>query len=60
MPKALCISGMVVGGLLLVLFGLDLAIGLPFERSSMLLDIFLVLCGAALAFASFQTFREQA
>lgn len=60
MPKALCISGMVVGGLLLVLFGLDLALGLPFERSSVLLDIMLVICGAMLAGVSFQTFREQA
>ncbi len=59
MPKALCISGMVVGGLLLVLFGLDLALAIPFERSSIFLDIVLVLSGAVVAVVSYQTFREQ-
>ena len=37
MPKALCIVGMVVAGLLAILFGLDLAIGIPFGPWNLLL-----------------------
>lgn len=60
MPKALCIVGMVVAGLLLILFGLDLALNLPFGGRSMLMNIGFLICAAILGYLSWATFREQA
>ena len=60
MPKALTISGMVVAGLLLLLFGLDLAVSFPFRGVSRTMDVVLVVCSAILAYMSWSTFREQA
>ncbi len=59
MEKALTISGMAVSGLTALLFGLDLAIGLPFRGASMAMDIGFVLCALALAYLSWSTYREQ-
>ncbi len=60
MPKALCIFGMTVAGLLLLLFGLDLAIGAPFNGANkMLTDIPMIIAAVGLGFISFTTFREQ-
>jgi hypothetical protein len=59
MPKALCIMGMVVGVLLLLVFGLDLAIQFPFRRASMPMDIGGVVSAAILGYVSWTTLREQ-
>jgi hypothetical protein len=58
MPKALTILGMVVAGLLLLLFGLDLALKFPFSRQEPRMDVIFVLGAAALAYLSWVTFRE--
>ena len=58
MPKALCLTGMVVAILLLALFLLDLAAGFPFSRASSVLDVTFALCSAALAYLSWSTLRE--
>ncbi len=58
MPKALTIGGMVVSAILLLLFGLDLAIQVPFERVSPVMDIGAVICALLLGYMSFSTFRE--
>jgi hypothetical protein len=58
MPKALTISGMVVAGLLLLIFTLDLAAQIPFKRASALMDIAFILCSLALAYLSWSAFRE--
>lgn len=58
MPKALTISGMVVSAVLLLLFGLDLAAGIPFQGVSMVMDIGGVFCALMLAYMSWTTFRE--
>lgn len=60
MPKILTITGMVVAGLLLLLFGLDLAIGIPFSKASMLLDIGFAVSAGLLAYLSWSTYRELA
>ena len=60
MPKALCIAGMAVAGLLLVFFGLDLATGFPFDGASSTMDIGFLVCSAILGYISWSTFREQA
>ena len=57
MPKGLSISGMVVAGFLLLLFGLDLAFAKPFGRI-MAMDIGFVISAAILAYMSWSTFRE--
>ena len=65
MPKALCLTGMVISILLFLLFLVDLLfplIGLggfaPFSGASWLLDVTFILCGAGLAYLSWSTFRE--
>jgi hypothetical protein len=58
MPKALTIGGMVVSAILLLLFGLDLAIKIPFERVSPIMDIGAVVCALMLGYMSWSTFRE--
>lgn len=57
MPKALSISGMVVAVLLLLLFGLDLALQFPFGRV-LVMDIGFVICAVLLAYMSWSTYRE--
>jgi hypothetical protein len=59
MPKALCISGLVVAGLVILLFGADLAAGWPFGRASILMDVTLLICAILLGVLSWLTFKEQ-
>jgi uncharacterized membrane protein len=59
MPKALCIAGMVVAILVLILFVLDMALGVPFKRASFTLDVIFVISAAILGYLSFMTLREQ-
>jgi hypothetical protein len=59
MQKALCLVGLVVAILLLLVFGLDLALQLPFHQVSLTMDIGMVLCAVALGYASWTTFKEQ-
>jgi hypothetical protein len=59
MPKALCMSGLVVAGLVIILFAADLAVGVPFKRASVMLDVSLLGSAALLALISWFTLREQ-
>lgn len=62
MPKALCMTGMVIAILILVLFSLDLALGEswgPFKRANWLMDVGFILCAAGLAYLSWSTYRQQ-
>lgn len=59
MPKALCISGMVVAVLLLLVFGLDLAVGFPFGGVNTTMNVGFLICSAILGYLSWTTFREQ-
>ncbi len=60
MPKALCIFGTAVAVLLLVIFGLDLALGVPFGGGNVIMDIAFIVCSGALGYLSWTTLREQA
>jgi hypothetical protein len=60
MPKGLAISGMAIAGLLVLMFGLDLAIGVPFGRASFAMDVMMLVCGGVLGYMSWNTFREVA
>jgi threonine/homoserine/homoserine lactone efflux protein len=59
MPKALCITGMVVAILVLILFLVDLAIGVPFKRASTTLDVVFMISAMVLAYMSWSTLKEQ-
>jgi hypothetical protein len=59
MPKALCMSGLVVAGLVMILFAVDLAAAIPFRRASVTMDVSLLICSALLALISWMTLREQ-
>ena len=58
MAKGLTIVSIVVAILLLALFGLDLAIGVPFRKASILMDIAFVISALGLGIISWTTFRE--
>jgi hypothetical protein len=59
MPKALCISGLVVSGLVIILFAADLAVAIPFRRASIVMDVSLLVSAALLGVISWFTLREQ-
>jgi len=59
MSKALCYIGIGIAGLLLLVFGLDLGIGVPFGGASMIMDGGFVVCSLILGYLSWTTLREQ-
>lgn len=65
MPKALCLSGMVVAILIALLFLTDLVASIaapslaPFRGVSWFMDISLIICAGTLGAMSWMTFREQ-
>lgn len=59
MGKGLSIAGLVASIMLLLVFGLDLAIGLPFGQPDMTLEIGFVVGAAILVYMSVTTLREQ-
>lgn len=58
MAKAMTFGGMAVAGLSLLLFGLDLALGIPFGRANILIDIGFVLCSGILGYLSWNAFSD--
>ena len=58
MPKALTISGLVVSCLLFLLFGLDLAVGIPFKQEQIAMDIGFMISSLILAYMSWSAHRD--
>jgi hypothetical protein len=59
MAKAMSVAGMVIGGLLLLLFSLDLALKTPFGRvAGVIPDLGLAICGGILAYLGWNAFRD--
>jgi len=58
MSKLLTISGIVVAILVLALFALDLAIGIPFKRASMMIDVAFIVSSLVLGYLSWSSLRE--
>jgi hypothetical protein len=58
MAKGLTIAAMAIAALMLLLFGLDLAISVPFGKQSLFLDVAFVICGLAIGLLGFSTWRE--
>ncbi len=66
MPKALCLTAMVISILVFLLFFSELALGFmgltnlaPFRFANITIDIVFTVCAAILGFLSFLTFRDQ-
>ncbi len=58
MAKGLTIISMVIAVLVLVLFALDLAIKIPFDRVNMAMDIAFVISALGLGYISWSTYKE--
>ena len=58
MPKALAISSLVVAALLFLVFGLDAAIGIPFGKASLMMDLGAVFSSLLLGYLSWSTYRD--
>lgn len=56
--KVLCIVSLVIAGLLTLVFLLDLALGIPFGRASIVLDVLFVIGGAFVIWQGIATYRE--
>lgn len=52
MSKVLALLGMIIAGLVVVLFAADLAAGVPFGRSSVVADIGFIISSLLLGYAS--------
>jgi hypothetical protein len=60
MAKALCMTGLVVSGLVAILFAADLVAGFPFQQANMVMDISMLVGSILLGLVSWLTLREQA
>ena len=63
MPRMLCLFGLVVAGLVFLLFLVDFIMGLGgmgalFNYGSILMDMVFMLCSATLGYLSWTSFRE--
>jgi hypothetical protein len=58
MGKGMTIAGMVVAVLIFILFAADLAVGIPFNKASLAMDIAFVVCSLGLAFLSWSTLKD--
>ena len=62
MPKALCLTGMVISILVFAIFLLDIVLPADwafFKKASITFDIVFVVCALFLGYLSWSTFREQ-
>lgn len=58
MPKALTLYTMVTSGLLILIFGLDLAVKIPFQRANATMDLSIVISSGILFYLGWVTRRE--
>ncbi len=58
MSKALTIFGMVVAGLVALVFTADMALGIPFEGADWKMDIGAIIAAGILGYLSWDAFRD--
>jgi hypothetical protein len=58
MGKAMSIAGMVVGGILTLMFALDLVLGIPFGGLQRMMDLGFVMSSLILTYLSWNAFRD--
>jgi hypothetical protein len=58
MAKAMSVAGLIVGGLIALVFIADLALGIPFGRKQIVMDAGFIVCGGLLAYLGWSALRE--
>ena len=58
LPKLMTYAAVVVAGLMSLLFLLDLTLGMPFGRISIVLDVLFLIGGAFILWQGVETLRE--
>jgi hypothetical protein len=58
MAKAMSIAGLIAGGLVALVFALDLGLGIPFGRQQIVMDAGFIVCGGILAYLSWNAMRD--
>ena len=58
MQKWLCVGAMVAAGILFLVYGLDLAIKVPFNREGPVQDIVFVIASALVLWQGYETWRD--
>jgi|TARA_B100000809_G_scaffold172616_1_gene169894 hypothetical protein len=58
MSKALCFSGIATAIILLILFTMDLVLGVPFKKADILMDIVFLVSSGGLGLVSWLTLRD--
>ncbi len=58
MSKAMTIVGMVVAGLVALVFALDLATGIPFSKASLLMDVGGMIAALVLGYLSWDAMKD--
>ncbi|MCC6492470.1 MAG: hypothetical protein IT424_05560 [Pirellulales bacterium] len=58
MSKAMTIAGMVVAGLVGLIFLLDLIVGMPFGKANLVMDVGALVCAAILGYLSWDALRD--
>jgi hypothetical protein len=58
MAKGLTIMAIVIAIFLLLLFTLDLVVGYPFGKASVLMDVAFVICSLGLGYIGWNTWRD--
>ena len=58
MPKAMTIFGLVVAGLIGLVFAMDLIVGVPFEGARTGMNIGALIAAVILGYVSYSTMRE--
>jgi len=58
MEKWLCLAAMIAAGILVLIFGIDLAAKWPFGRRALTTDILFIAAGALVLWQGYETWRE--
>jgi hypothetical protein len=58
MEKWFCWAAMAVSVLLLILFGVDIVVGMPFMSLSLAVDILAILCSAILFYLGWNAYQD--
>ena len=58
MEKWLCLAAMIAAGIIVLVFGLDLATGIPFDRAGKATDIMFMVAAALVLWQGLETWRE--
>lgn len=59
MAKKLCLASVLICLLVFILFVVDISVGIPFSRASIVMDIVMMVSSLTILVLSWLTFREQ-